>query len=560
MRNGGRAIIRRLQRRRHVRSMTDSNATTTVTQSKNHKELLDDILVTVPIFHSCNVSPIDGRTVVHAAREYVKEHMSGWDGSHDYAHVERVVALVKIIAEKEGVTDRSTLEILELAALLHDVTDYKYKHKHKTTDTNVPEESHGGGVASPSLSAKSKPEKTDAVTTFLNDFDYPEDGTCRILNIINSIGFKKTLSSGIGVEEKKNEIKKEDGVIPNLQVKMGTLGSLETTNNGKSDKPEVSMSSRELEVAIVQDADYLDAIGAVGIARAFTFGGTKNRPLFDPLLSPLSRGELNQSNYSASSSTLDGRPQPTLNHFYEKLLLLKDLMKTKTAKEMALKRHEFMETFLYQFLDESSLQYRSDVPASPRSALLRKMDLTSGGQKERLLFLSFDRIFSDREPEELIRDWIGSFSEGPFTLDIETAVSEMCLQVKSCKSKGCQSVRVAFCPDTNEFELTRMFLLQPKHPKDDLTLSRESEGGNNHPKSMNIIFKYVPEASKSQTRVQDWIDHLPPRRGIQWRKRVKQVLEDVEKCRAIPGCKGVTITFIPQDARFTVTQLFYDLY
>ena len=98
------------------------------------------------------------------------------------------------------------------------------------------------------------------------------------------------------------------------------------------------------ELQVVQDADRLDAIGAIGIARTFNYGGHKGRALYDPNIFP--NLEMSKEEYKNSTA-------PTLNHFYEKLLLLKDLMNTKTGKEIAEQRHKFMEDYLKQFLAES---------------------------------------------------------------------------------------------------------------------------------------------------------------------------------------------------------------
>lgn len=97
------------------------------------------------------------------------------------------------------------------------------------------------------------------------------------------------------------------------------------------------------ELAVIQDADRLDAIGAIGIARCFNYGGFKNRPLYNPEFEP----NLNQTKEEYKNNSA-----PTINHFYEKLLLLKDLMNTKTGKKIAKERHQYMLTFLQQFYDE----------------------------------------------------------------------------------------------------------------------------------------------------------------------------------------------------------------
>jgi len=97
------------------------------------------------------------------------------------------------------------------------------------------------------------------------------------------------------------------------------------------------------ELNVVQDADRLDAIGAIGIARCFNYGGFKNRELYNPEIAP----NLNMTKEEYKKSTA-----PTINHFYEKLLLLKDKMNTQTGKVIAEQRHVYMEGFLKQFYNE----------------------------------------------------------------------------------------------------------------------------------------------------------------------------------------------------------------
>ena len=109
----------------------------------------------------------------------------------------------------------------------------------------------------------------------------------------------------------------------------------------KSGFDKAAFRSKELD--IVQDADRLDAIGAIGIARTFSYGGFKGREIYNPEIEP----NLNMSKEEYKNSTA-----PSINHFYEKLLLLKDKMNTLTGKQLAAQRHEFMEAYLKQFYME----------------------------------------------------------------------------------------------------------------------------------------------------------------------------------------------------------------
>ena len=116
-------------------------------------------------------------------------------------------------------------------------------------------------------------------------------------------------------------------IIKNISFKGGNVDSTFTS----------------IELDIVQDADRLDAIGAIGIARCFNYGGFKNREIFNPKIQP----KLNMTKEEYKNSNA-----PSINHFYEKLLLLKDKMNTKTGRRLATKRHQFMEQYLEKFYAE----------------------------------------------------------------------------------------------------------------------------------------------------------------------------------------------------------------
>ncbi|MCB0495340.1 MAG: HD domain-containing protein [Cyclobacteriaceae bacterium] len=129
----------------------------------------------------------------------------------------------------------------------------------------------------------------------------------------------------LGVE--KEIMEKVEFIIRNISFKGGFNNPVNPT----------------LELQVVQDADRLDALGAIGIARTFNYGGFKNRPLHDPSIPP---------EHYKDREAYKNSQAPTINHFYEKLLLLKDKMNTKVGKGLAKQRHEFMEAYLNQFFKE----------------------------------------------------------------------------------------------------------------------------------------------------------------------------------------------------------------
>ena len=201
--------------------------------------------------------------------QLVKQKLEGTESGHDWFHIERVWKLSSYIQEREG----GDQQVIELAALLHDIADPKFHNGDET------------------LAAK-------IVNEFLTKQKLDNETIGKVIFIIENMSFKN-----------------------------------------RNDAPQ----NLPLELKIVQDADRLDAIGAIGIARTFNFGGYKNNLIYHPDIPP----KINQTKeeYKKSNGT-------TINHFYEKLLLLKDLMNTKTAKDLATERHQLMLNFLDEFYKE----------------------------------------------------------------------------------------------------------------------------------------------------------------------------------------------------------------
>ena len=209
------------------------------------------------------------KEIIETTVHFVKTTLQNAEGGHDWWHIERVWKNAVTIAEGEKVN----LQVVELAALLHDIADAKF---------NNGDEEIGPAKA----------------TQFLQSIHVAEEIIEQVENIIRNISFKG--------------------------------GNFTQYFNSP-------------ELAVVQDADRLDALGAIGIARAFNYGGFKNREIYNPAIAP----DLGMTKESYKKSAA-----PTINHFYEKLLLLKNKMNTTTGKQMAEERHLFMETYLEQFYKE----------------------------------------------------------------------------------------------------------------------------------------------------------------------------------------------------------------
>ena len=206
--------------------------------------------------------------IIQKTTEYIKQEFGDDSSGHDWWHIYRVWKNAITICKHE----KADLFIVQLAALLHDLDDWKFSENEDETPRRAKAWMESCGVDSK-----------------IND---------AVCEIIMHVSYK-----GAQVENKMKSI----------------------------------------EGFIVQDADRLDAIGAIGIGRAFAYGGYKNRPLYDPEMSNQMHASFEQYKNSKSA---------TINHFYEKLLLLKDMMNTTTAKKIAEQRHEIMLRFLDQFMNE----------------------------------------------------------------------------------------------------------------------------------------------------------------------------------------------------------------
>lgn len=242
-----------------------------------------------------------GPDTVKATEQFVRDELAGMDGSHDWWHIDRVRKTAIAIAQREFRDEwvgqqwnRNFKEIVELAALLHDVRDWKY-----------------------SGDADAGAKAVEAFLDGLGPLLRPSDQiTARVTAVIKRIGFKDELSAILS-----------GGVT-------------------RSELPH--------ELQCVQDADRLDAMGAIGIGRTFCYGGAKGHAMHVPGVGP--RENLTKEDYVNSNANkrtkLHEHFDTTVNHFHEKLFKLKGLMKTKTGAALATLRHARMVHFLDMFHEE----------------------------------------------------------------------------------------------------------------------------------------------------------------------------------------------------------------
>ena len=212
---------------------------------------------------------MDKRAIIEKITKVVRQKLDGEGSGHDWWHVYRVWKMAVRIGKEEG----ADIFVVELAALLHDIADWKFYGGDDTVGPRVARQ-------------------------ILSEHDVPEDVVARVCEIISAMSFK-----GAGVR---------DNVLT-------------------------------LEGKVVQDADRLDAIGAIGIARTFAYGGHKGREIYNPEQKPVV--------HKTKEEYIKGSGH-TVNHFYEKLLLLKDRMNTQAARQLAEDRHRFMEEYLDRFFEE----------------------------------------------------------------------------------------------------------------------------------------------------------------------------------------------------------------
>lgn len=207
-------------------------------------------------------------STINSIESYIQDKFKNEGTGHDWFHINRVRRLALFIQKQEG----GNKDIIEVAALLHDISDHKF---------NGGDFNKGGHEA----------------TSLLEKLHLDKDFIESVKNIVDAVSFKG------------------NGVADNMST---------------------------IEGQIVQDADRLDAIGAIGIARTFAYGGSVDQPIYDPNTKPTTH----------TSKEAYQKRTHTINHFYEKLLILEERMHTSTAKSIAKERTQLMRNYLDAFLEE----------------------------------------------------------------------------------------------------------------------------------------------------------------------------------------------------------------
>ena len=241
--------------------------------------------------------------VIVKTREMVASVMSKYDASHDFNHVERVVNVAKHIAKCENVFELDKLQVIELAAYLHDVHDHKYIQEDSTLTPKRAIEEH------------------------LSSLQVPTDLISRVQYVVDNISFSK-------------EVKR------------------------LNENTVIHIDDLPIELKIVQDSDRLDAVGAIGVARCLAFSGAKGRSIYNPESTQSYQSPshmVDQKIVSIPKPTVSSTDDSAIQHFFDKLFHLESMMKTETGRRLAKKRIQHMRVFAEDLYEEIYFESEIDL-------------------------------------------------------------------------------------------------------------------------------------------------------------------------------------------------------